>query len=142
MRLFATGAAAIGLAVAVSASAVSQESGRFPSKPVTLIVPWPAGGSTDIAMRAMSEVAATWTIRSCSTVPSASPDPRAWTRPSSRKLHDAFKAAIEGKSVVDLLGRYDMPVRYMDSAGYTKFVDVVTAQERAVLDRIGLLKKD
>ncbi len=29
----------------------------FPSKPVTLIVPWPAGGSTDIAMRAIAEAA-------------------------------------------------------------------------------------
>ena len=59
-----------------------------------------------------------------------------------KKLHDAFKAAIEDKSVIDILDRYDMPVRYMDSAAYTKFIDVVTAQERAVLDRIGLLKKD
>ncbi len=30
---------------------------NFPSKPVTLIVPWPAGGSTDIAMRAIAEAA-------------------------------------------------------------------------------------
>lgn len=30
---------------------------EYPIKPVTLIVPWPAGGSTDIAMRAVSEVA-------------------------------------------------------------------------------------
>ena len=59
-----------------------------------------------------------------------------------KKLHDAFKAAIEDKSVIEVLSRYDMPVRYMDSAGYTKFIDVVTAQERAILDRIGLLKKD
>ena len=29
----------------------------FPSKPITLIVPWPAGGSTDISMRAMAEAA-------------------------------------------------------------------------------------
>ena len=29
----------------------------YPTKPVTLIVPWPAGGSTDIAMRAIAEAA-------------------------------------------------------------------------------------
>ena len=29
----------------------------FPSKPITLIVPWPAGGSTDVSMRAMAESA-------------------------------------------------------------------------------------
>jgi tripartite-type tricarboxylate transporter receptor subunit TctC len=29
----------------------------FPSKPVTLIIPWPAGGTTDVAMRAVAESA-------------------------------------------------------------------------------------
>jgi tripartite-type tricarboxylate transporter receptor subunit TctC len=29
----------------------------FPSKPMTMIVPWPAGGSSDITLRAMCEVA-------------------------------------------------------------------------------------
>jgi len=31
--------------------------GDFPNKPVTLIVPWPAGGPTDLALRALAEVA-------------------------------------------------------------------------------------
>lgn len=30
---------------------------EFPTKPITLIVPWPAGGSTDVTMRAMAESA-------------------------------------------------------------------------------------
>jgi len=30
----------------------------FPSKPITLIVPWPAGGSTDRHLRALAEIAA------------------------------------------------------------------------------------
>jgi len=30
----------------------------FPSKPVTLIVPWPAGGSTDLTMRALADATA------------------------------------------------------------------------------------
>lgn len=30
---------------------------EFPSKPITLIVPWPAGGSTDVTMRAMADSA-------------------------------------------------------------------------------------
>jgi tripartite-type tricarboxylate transporter receptor subunit TctC len=29
----------------------------FPSKPVTLIVPWPAGGSTDRHLRGLAEIA-------------------------------------------------------------------------------------
>jgi tripartite-type tricarboxylate transporter receptor subunit TctC len=44
--------AAIGMLV--SASAGAQD---YPTKPVTLIVPWPAGGSTDIAMRAIADSA-------------------------------------------------------------------------------------
>jgi len=42
--------AALGAAVGTSAQAQS-----FPTKPVTLIVPWPAGGSTDLAMRALAD---------------------------------------------------------------------------------------
>jgi tripartite-type tricarboxylate transporter receptor subunit TctC len=35
--------------------AIAQE---YPSKPVTLIIPWPPGGATDIAMRAIADAAA------------------------------------------------------------------------------------
>jgi tripartite-type tricarboxylate transporter receptor subunit TctC len=52
--LIATAAAAAVLA-AVATGAGAQE---FPTRPVNLIVPWPAGGSTDIAMRAIAEAAA------------------------------------------------------------------------------------
>ena len=44
--------AAIG--VLMSAGAGAQD---YPTKPITLIVPWPAGGSTDIAMRAIADSA-------------------------------------------------------------------------------------
>ncbi len=48
------------LAVAIATAAFSTAEVRaqeFPTKPVTLIVPWPAGGSTDITLRAIAEVA-------------------------------------------------------------------------------------
>ncbi|MGN8549320.1 Bug family tripartite tricarboxylate transporter substrate binding protein [Bradyrhizobium sp. 13971] len=38
----------------VSTAALAQD---YPTKPITLIVPWPAGGSTDISMRAIAESA-------------------------------------------------------------------------------------
>jgi tripartite-type tricarboxylate transporter receptor subunit TctC len=44
--------AAIGMLMATHAGA--QE---YPTKPITLIVPWPAGGSTDISMRAIADSA-------------------------------------------------------------------------------------
>ena len=46
-------AALAGLAFALAAHAQ-----QFPSKPVTLIVPWPAGGSSDIYFRKLGEIAA------------------------------------------------------------------------------------
>ena len=49
-------ALAVGLlAVAGTSDAFAQ---TYPSKPITMVVPWPAGGSTDIVMRAISEAAA------------------------------------------------------------------------------------
>jgi len=43
------------LLFAVAASAFGQS---YPSRPVTLIVPWPAGGSTDLYFRKLGEIAA------------------------------------------------------------------------------------
>ena len=40
---------------ALAAAALAQQ---FPTKPITMIVPWPAGGSTDICMRAFAEASA------------------------------------------------------------------------------------
>ena len=47
-RRLIIGAAAFAFAAAAAAQ-------QFPAKPVTLICPWPAGGVTDIAMRALAE---------------------------------------------------------------------------------------
>jgi tripartite-type tricarboxylate transporter receptor subunit TctC len=44
-------------AAAVLALPASAQAQNFPTKPVTMIVPWPAGGSTDLAMRALAEAA-------------------------------------------------------------------------------------
>ena len=52
LRCFVLGATA-GLSL-LSAPALAQE---FPTKPVTLVVPWPAGGPTDVAVRAVADSA-------------------------------------------------------------------------------------
>jgi tripartite-type tricarboxylate transporter receptor subunit TctC len=43
------------LAAAFFAFAGIAQAQQFPTRPVTLIVPWPPGGSTDIAMRALAQ---------------------------------------------------------------------------------------
>jgi len=42
------------LGLAALAPATAQD---YPSKPITLIIPWPAGGSSDVSMRAIAEAA-------------------------------------------------------------------------------------
>jgi tripartite-type tricarboxylate transporter receptor subunit TctC len=46
--------AVFAVAALFSGAAAAQE---YPTKPITLIVPWPAGGSTDISMRAIADAA-------------------------------------------------------------------------------------
>ncbi len=58
------------------------------------------------------------------------------------KLHDAFRKAIEDKSVVEAMARYDMVPRYLDTAGYRKFVAEIIDSEKAALEKIGLAKKE
>jgi tripartite-type tricarboxylate transporter receptor subunit TctC len=55
-RSVRTAAAMMAIATALSFAGAAQAQ-NFPTKPVTLIVPWPAGGSTDLAMRAFAEAA-------------------------------------------------------------------------------------
>jgi tripartite-type tricarboxylate transporter receptor subunit TctC len=44
----------LAIAFAAAAWAGTAQAQKFPSRPVTLIVPWPAGGSTDVLMRSLA----------------------------------------------------------------------------------------
>lgn len=58
-------------------------------------------------------------------------------------LHDAFKLAMEDPAVVATVERYEMVPLYKSSADYLAFVRTQIEQERAFLDKVGLLiKKD
>lgn len=52
-RRFVSSACALGSAIALPA--LAQTSGRYPNKPITLVVPFPPGGSADGAARAMAD---------------------------------------------------------------------------------------
>lgn len=47
----------LGLGTTMSAIASVAEEPPYPQRPITLLVPWPAGGSTDISMRVLAEEA-------------------------------------------------------------------------------------
>jgi tripartite-type tricarboxylate transporter receptor subunit TctC len=57
-----------------------------------------------------------------------------------KKLHDAFKQAMEEPSYVAALGRYDMLPNYMSSADYTKFAQTTFLREKALIEKLGLAK--
>ena len=50
-------AALLGLGGALLAAPVVRAQGRFPDKPIRLLVPWAAGGTTDIQLRALGDQA-------------------------------------------------------------------------------------
>ena len=57
-----------------------------------------------------------------------------------KRLHDAFKTAMEQPAYVDALKRYDMVPIYMNSAQYRKFAQDTFAREKALIDKLGLAK--
>jgi tripartite-type tricarboxylate transporter receptor subunit TctC len=57
-----------------------------------------------------------------------------------KKLHDAFKKAMEEPSYVQALGRYDMLPIYMDSAQYARFAQETFQKEKALVEKLGLGK--
>lgn len=57
-----------------------------------------------------------------------------------KRLHDAFKQAMEQESYVTALKRYDMVPMYMGSAQYLKFAQETFAREKALVEKLGLAK--
>ena len=57
-----------------------------------------------------------------------------------KRLHDAFKQAMEQESYKTALGRYDMVPMYMGTAGYSKFAQDTLVREKALIDKLGLAK--
>ncbi|MFC5521779.1 Bug family tripartite tricarboxylate transporter substrate binding protein [Polaromonas jejuensis] len=57
-----------------------------------------------------------------------------------KRLHDAFKKAMEEPSYVAVLARYDMLPNYMGSADYTKFAQDTVGREKVLIDKLGLNK--
>ena len=57
-----------------------------------------------------------------------------------KRLHDAFKQAMEQESYITALKRYDMVPMYMSSAAYLKFAQETFAREKALVEKLGLAK--
>jgi tripartite-type tricarboxylate transporter receptor subunit TctC len=57
-----------------------------------------------------------------------------------KRLHDAFKQAMEQDNYKTALGRYDMLPMYMSSEAYARFAEDTFAREKALVDKLGLAK--
>jgi tripartite-type tricarboxylate transporter receptor subunit TctC len=58
-----------------------------------------------------------------------------------RKLHDAFKAAMFDPQHLQELAKFDQEAEYLGTADYGRFVREVTARERLLLARLGLVQR-
>jgi tripartite-type tricarboxylate transporter receptor subunit TctC len=58
----------------------------------------------------------------------------------TKRLHDAFKKTLEDPAVLATLEKYDQPVIYLDTEGYTKFARDTFKAEKEVIETLGLAK--
>jgi tripartite-type tricarboxylate transporter receptor subunit TctC len=59
----------------------------------------------------------------------------------TKRLQDAFSKSLQDPAVVAVLDKYDQPVIYLDSAGYTKFARETFEAERETITSLGLQAK-
>ena len=56
-------------------------------------------------------------------------------------LHDAFKKALYDPEHIKVMDRYDQPLVYMNTEDYAKWAEKTFREERALIERLGLLAK-
>lgn len=59
----------------------------------------------------------------------------------TKRLQDAFAKSLQDPAVVAVLDKYDQPIIYLDSAGYTKFARETFEAERETITSLGLQAK-
>ena len=59
-----------------------------------------------------------------------------------KRLQDAFKKTVEDPAVLAMLEKFDQPVIYLDSAGYTKFAQDTFEAEKRTIERLGMTNKN
>jgi tripartite-type tricarboxylate transporter receptor subunit TctC len=57
------------------------------------------------------------------------------------RLQDVFKKTLEDPLVTATLDKFDQPVIWLDSAGYTKFAHDTYREEKETIERLGLAKQ-
>ena len=63
--------------------------------------------------------------------------PRATSPEIVKRLHDAFKKAMEEDNYKAVLARYDMESIYMSTSGYTEFAQDSVIREKRLIEKLG-----
>ncbi len=58
-----------------------------------------------------------------------------------KKLHDAFKSAMEDQEFRAIMSQYDMPLLYLDSASYERYIRQDSKRIEELVKKLGLDKK-
>ena len=163
IRTFAALAAALAPAVALAQP--------FPAKPVTLVCPWPPGGSTE-GGHVMAQSDATgwgrhvdsgvfrllvtfgekrtkWNAPTAKElgidIVSYSPygivAPKGMDPQVTKALHDAFKRTLDDPEHLKVLQQLDQVYWYKSSSEYRQWAAETYRAERATIERVGLLAK-
>jgi tripartite-type tricarboxylate transporter receptor subunit TctC len=59
-----------------------------------------------------------------------------------RILHDAFRKAMDDPKVLAMLEKFDQPAIYMNTEDYTKFARKTFAEEKGLIERLGMAAKN
>jgi tripartite-type tricarboxylate transporter receptor subunit TctC len=59
-----------------------------------------------------------------------------------KTLHDAFKKAFDDPKSQELLDKFNFAGSYLNTADYAKFVPDLVASEKAIVEKLGLVKKE
>ena len=66
--------------------------------------------------------------------------PRGTPEPVVKRLHDAFKQAMEMPSHVEVLARYDQALMHMTPQQYQRFAEETMRRERVLVEKLGLAR--
>lgn len=121
----------LGLGIALAIPPLQAQT--FSDKPITLICPWPAGGTTDIALRALAEAMAKNLGQRVVVAGLKGMDPKV-----VKVLHDAIKKAIDDPVYLKVAERLDQERWYLGSDDYARYAREFYPTQKMVMEKLGL----
>jgi tripartite-type tricarboxylate transporter receptor subunit TctC len=109
----------------------------YPDRPVTLVVPWPAGGTTDIGMRALASATEKYLKQKIviENRPGNSPfgiaGPKGIDPAVVKIVHDTFKKGAEDPGYLEATAKLDQEAAYMSTDDYRRYVAAQLIEQKS-----------